>query len=219
MSKAKRSTGIEVQFFHDAVCYSGSVKNLVAAGLVSTANIPADRGDRYAKEYKLQGAEACCYWNGGDEHPHITIQDPQPKICEPLVRFALAPTTPPTVRDYSWGCIYTGTKPQLIAAGLIPAKEWPTKKQARIGAERTYSLIPRNDSKGYCRARVSGDDYPTDTRPGNVHVRYEAQDMEPAIERAVQEMCALFAKQLEVVRGMKPAPLSGLLRAKARKAE
>src|SRR5437762_1707367 len=37
----------------------------------------------------------------------------------------LPPVAPLRVRDYPWGCIYQGTKPQIIGAGIVRFEAWP----------------------------------------------------------------------------------------------
>lgn len=203
------------------VSYSGPRAALIAAGLVTAKQCPEEIGDRHILSYSLGGSLAFCakhegYWS-------VRVNDPQPAVCKRVLRVTLDKNAPPFVQDYLWGCIYTGTKAQLLRCGVIDPKDWPSKKKAKlrdsIGAD---SSISRKDNDRSCSAEVSGDFYPTNTTPGDVRVHYEAWDFDVStrIEEAIsaaQKVGPLSALQITIIRSAAQKPLSELLRVESRK--
>lgn len=120
-----------------------------------------------------------------------------------------APTL--TVRNYSWGCIYTGTKAALVAAGLATAADFPKGKQ-ETGAEYYLPTVAAH------AARISNWRYATG-KPGvfEVWVNYGAADLECShrVMAAMEEIGRIAARLANLVQSIPPRPLSSIIGVKA----
>ena len=104
---------------------------------------------------------------------------------------------PLTVRNYSWGCLYEGTKQQFLRAGL-KASHFKHKPEEQFFLDHGEV------------ARFAGDD--SEQRPGEyrLYVEYSVldRDVTPRINAAIKAMGEAFADMVNAVRAIKPRPLS-----------
>lgn len=96
--------------------------------------------------------------------------------------------------DFAWGCAFTGSRADLIRAGLIDAKHLPTERK-----DTDYEL-PLNHKDGYYEACYGSRNFPipphyeahASKRDGityAVHVRFEiTDDVRGRMERAIREL-------------------------------
>ena len=117
-------------------------------------------------------------------------------------------SSPLLVRDYRWGCVYTGTRIQIIAAGIIPLRNWPTFAKGPPTFEGQWEIA------GCIRKVTVEHDYcPTDSTPGEVWVHYREEELSPyeKVDQAIEKLKALHAEILDVVTAIKPLSLSTIL--------
>jgi hypothetical protein len=120
----------------------------------------------------------------------------------------LPPLAPLTVTDHPWGCVYSGSKPQIIGAGILRFETWPIFANDQATFEG-YSLIGDKER----RVTIEKDYCPTDTQPGEVwvHYREDERDPGPKIDDALENLSALHAQVLQLIAAIRPVPLSHIL--------
>src|SRR5438046_373176 len=95
---------------------------------------------------------------------------------KPRPRSALEnpPPSELVVLDFAWGAIYTGTRIQIIAAGLARLEDWPTFGKDQLTYVGPCELGGKNRS-----LTIERDYCPTDIEPGDVWVHYLDSERDP----------------------------------------
>jgi hypothetical protein len=114
-----------------------------------------------------------------------------------------------TVQNMPWGCIYTGTRADLIAAKIASEENFPDEESEFSG----YYYV-KNHKARVMSWRVSG---PGGERPKRgiheVWINYEGADLpaENVARRAKDEIGSIAARLLALIDSVRPRPLSLIL--------
>lgn len=113
-----------------------------------------------------------------------------------------------TMTDHAWGCVVSGTRIQMIAAGIVPLDQWPTLTKDRHTYHGAFPVRGRMR-----QITIENDTCPTDTRAGDVWVHYrdDERDSGSRVGEALVRLGELQRQIQEVVASIKPIPLSRIL--------